>query len=315
MILFSLSSLRILTPIFPFPYSSISTVLLFPLFQPSHRPLSNHCGLPPQTALVTLKCLILIKNKMTMKTAMTMNWPSFDVIVLQPAMVCLHETSTFFSTLHNNLFSNPFLTPFPEPTFVRLVVSFSDNTTLTLYQQYQPPTSLPPILGSCSASYSTLTDGELVVGDDDSDVTSLLTFVNANCQEWLYVDGGVTVLGQKIYFQVDDEGVGSVTGPLSYPPKILCLFFFFSFDEFLFKYLLTFLNFQSLVVFGSQQMLLPCGSEVSVFAEIDGLGRSLHLTSDSQQVAQLDVNVWDDDEVCAILVFLCDIFLPLFYSF
>ena len=65
---------------------------------------------------------------------------------------------------------------------------------------------------------------------DDGDVTSLLTFVVADCQEWLYVDGGVTVLGQKIYFEVEDEGAGPVTGPLSYPPKLICLFFFFSFS-------------------------------------------------------------------------------------
>ena len=108
----------------------------------------------------------------------------------------------------------------PEPVFIRLVISFSDSSSITLYQLYQPPTSLPPILGSCSASYSTLTDGRLV-GDEES-VTSLLTFVVANCEEWLYVDGGVVALGQEVYFEVEDEGAGPVTGPLAYPPKTTC---------------------------------------------------------------------------------------------
>ena len=55
-------------------------------------------------------------------------------------------------------------------------------------------------------------------------------------------------------------------------------------------------------------MLLPCGSEVAVFAEIDGLGFSLHLTSDSQRVVQLEVHVWEDDEVFIFL--FCGDFPP-----
>ena len=80
-------------------------------------------------------------------------------------------------------------------------------------------------------------------------------------------------------------------------PRKRHVFFFFFFFFFKFTYLLD-------VVFGTQQMVLPCGSQVRIFAEVEAFGHGLHLTSDSQRVVELEVQVWREDEVC-LRVFFC----------
>eukprot|EP00009_Paramoeba_aestuarina_P004479 CAMPEP_0201524816 /NCGR_PEP_ID=MMETSP0161_2-20130828/25361_1 /ASSEMBLY_ACC=CAM_ASM_000251 /TAXON_ID=180227 /ORGANISM="Neoparamoeba aestuarina, Strain SoJaBio B1-5/56/2" /LENGTH=903 /DNA_ID=CAMNT_0047924409 /DNA_START=630 /DNA_END=3341 /DNA_ORIENTATION=+ len=151
-----------------------------------------------------------------------------------------------------------------EPVFVRLTLTFTDSSTVSIYQIYQPPPSLSPHGGSCSAVTSTL--GE----DVEDDVVSLLSFIFVECTGWEFADGLVSVLGERVYFAVEDEGEGEVENPLTYPPKR--------------------------TLFGNQQMLVPCGTSVAIFVEIVGFGETSNFTT-FQRVADLQVDVWVDSEI------------------
>ena len=136
--------------------------------------------------------------------------------------ICSGHSRKVYSKYFEFMFLTP---PFPhstiEPVFVRLTLSFSDSSSVSLYHLYQPPSSLPPHGGSCSALFSTLGEEE-----EGGEVVSLLSFVVVTCEGWEFEDGMVSVLGEKIYFMVEDEGEGAVESPLSYPPKTTSISFF-----------------------------------------------------------------------------------------
>ena len=54
-------------------------------------------------------------------------------------------------------------------------------------------------------------------------------------------------------------------------------------------------------------MVLPCGSQVRIVAQVEAFGHGLYLSSDAQSVEELDVNIWEDSEVCCFIM----LFLPL----
>ena len=65
---------------------------------------------------------------------------------------------------------------------------------------YQPPT-IAPMLGSCSASYSTLSN-DMAVDEGAMEVVSLLSSVVVTCDGWEFADGGSSLLTQIVYFEV-----------------------------------------------------------------------------------------------------------------
>jgi len=148
-----------------------------------------------------------------------------------------------------------------EPVLLR-ITSTTDAITQTFYALYTPPPVLPPRGGSCSVVYETFE------GVNEDVPVSIFSFVVVNCRGWQYYDGDSSVLAQRIYFEVVDEGEGTVINPLEYPQK--------------------------LNAYGPIQLVLPCGL-VDVRVQLFGYGQTSNRSS-TFTTSQLSVLSWEDGQ-------------------
>ena len=136
--------------------------------------------------------------------------------------------SLIFLSHSHFLFFFP-LSFFSEPTLVRVIIEQENSEETILYGLYNPVPVLPPFGGACELFYET--NGAVPDADNDlslDSVVSGLTFVVVRCEGWGYVDGGMGVVAQRVYY---DSGDG-----VKYPRIQTGLIFFsisyYSFESF-----------------------------------------------------------------------------------
>ena len=137
------------------------------------------------------------------------------------------------------------LTEISEPLLFRLTIEVEDGDEIVLYGLFEPRAILPPRGGTCESFYDT-NEG---VGSDDSVIMSGLSFFVVRCGGWMFSDGDMSIVGQRVYYQSSD-------GP-QYPRNQTCLLsfsffpFFFRFSFFLFFSLFLVTHLFIFVCFGS----------------------------------------------------------------
>ena len=114
-----------------------------------------------------------------------------------PVMLIVQVIPSFTS-----FFGSPSQFPPLEPSLVRAIIEEENGNTFSLYGQYQLDLPLPPKGGSCESFYET---NEGVGGD--AGLISGLSMVVVRCSGWDFFDGGMGMVGRRVYYAVEDEGV------------------------------------------------------------------------------------------------------------
>ena len=79
----------------------------------------------------------------------------------------------------------------------RLTIEKEDESTSIFYGLYEPRGVLSPRGGACESLFETNGD----VGEEG--IVSGLSFIVVRCGGWMYADGDVSVVGQRIYYESD----------------------------------------------------------------------------------------------------------------
>eukprot|EP00009_Paramoeba_aestuarina_P000425 CAMPEP_0201514108 /NCGR_PEP_ID=MMETSP0161_2-20130828/6022_1 /ASSEMBLY_ACC=CAM_ASM_000251 /TAXON_ID=180227 /ORGANISM="Neoparamoeba aestuarina, Strain SoJaBio B1-5/56/2" /LENGTH=799 /DNA_ID=CAMNT_0047910563 /DNA_START=939 /DNA_END=3335 /DNA_ORIENTATION=+ len=150
-----------------------------------------------------------------------------------------------------------------EPLFLQISVTLSAEEHIVHFI-YEPDGAIAPVSSESECTfYSETYDG------NNNNIVSGLTMVSVFCEEALFLNG-ITL--NQIWFQVNDGGDGLITNPTVYPSKENR--------------------------FGPTQLILSCGSEVTIYSQVVGYGLDGKIIPSSPLITNYQVDSWtDSDEV------------------